>query len=850
MLIHGYIWGNMLSGLANYTKIPKPELTRVDSYVEFLLNQEVLNVLHNIDLHLDNILNYVDPAYHKDVREALIHLSKNIDKTVKLFNKLPEDVRLLLEADILNIRELTYGDILEYIVKYVPLYGEYEDIKTGTIYNVALYPAKSEMDSVEPRGSDIVINILNVLDLLIRRFVKFDVKERIVWINDVRYNVPLTGFIDILRRHNLADQERKNIFIELARVLEPSLCRFGTINISKKGIIVKLEDIAREMREKQGVNIDKLSIRIEPIRKSQMLIMVHPVIHLKIGGKIIKINSHEAFTEGLGKVCKFEKCNLIIPRYTFSTNQVSEIPELVEKEVAISIEIARITHKVLNTFASTSKKYGYKLIDYSYMHLTFEKSIKGDNVKRTITLLFPEQNIPTISYRVEINTAHLRDGGALLYRRLETELKDCDISRYEGTIIIEKEMYYVPNINLDDLFNTFEEIYYKAKDIEDKTYSNKPNIMEYPPEVLAVIHLINIFGVPISLGMTTGEVLYNVVGKINLDELRKIPSPIPIPYDQIIWDSVKYKTLYEALKSGYLRLGEGETVFINNRRLLDVVSRYVKSLAPSEIREIERHIAKHIFNSIKNISEKQKRSVTEVLVELNLADEKIILPYIEYFKPEDFIVKIDGIPFLYKLSKEAQIKYINSLLEEPLYYLIEIYSNDVFRNLFSDYIDVIERNILSRGEPNIATRIVSTKYRDKIGLPDNVRVIVNENFCIIPFDRYMVQVLEIGGNTNKFIIYDKEQKGFIIEGKTLTDAIKRYVSKQYKLKQLYEEIRELIDKQERYDLREYNPGSDYTYYFVFDTKTKSVLPIDEKTLKLIRDEIIRLKFKKPEYDSS
>jgi len=167
--------------------------------------------------------------------------------------------------------------------------------------------------------------------------------------------------------------------------------------------------------------------------------------------------------------------------------------------------------------------------------------------------------------------------------------------------------------------------------------------------------------------------------------------------------------------------------------------------------------------------------------------------------------------------------------------------------VFSEYIDDIEKELLNRKIPSITTRIAITKYRKQIGLPDNVHVIVNKNFCIIPFDRYMVQVLELEEADNKFIIYDEERIGFIIEGKTLTDAIKRYVSKRYKLKQLYEEIGEFIDKQERYDLREYNPGSDYTYYFVYDTETESVLPIDEKTVKLIKDEVYRLKFKKPEY---
>jgi len=830
------VWGHVLSALSRYTKVQPPTSYSVKEYMDFLLNEKVFNVLQNIDKHIEKILKHVSyENYRNDVKEVLLFLSRNIDKTREFIESPREDVKEILRGYVLRTKVLTTDEYFKYIVKYVPLFGEYRTDNSYLGYGVVMYPDEKELNSIEYDSAKGYYSVDDALNYILKRHVSIDVKNRILRIAGTEYMIPLDGLIYISNNLELSDKERNEIFKEFVNTVKPALARFGSVSDGDSTIWVDLSSIAEEAYRKYNLEITRFEAKIDFPNKDDKKFGVTLNLRIKITNELFGFSSVDLplFSKS---ICKIKNCEHPIDDYTFfKTTSISRIPYIIENGAESMIEAARIIKEMVEPLVIAAKKYGYDL-EYDIMQgqVIVKKPDLKNNIYSYVGIEFKRDGV-YVFLDVEVLTGELHDKATLLSHRLETDFHDFSFYKYEGVVQLRKSFKYSDNINYDEILRMAEDTYSKVKDVlKDlkKSYSYEEE--DYPPELHVALYITK--ETPTYLETTPFYVIarsiisdtkkyHEVIGSIlNEKDINKLPSN---------------EVIYRLVEKEYVKLGEDMKVYINNIRYTDLVKKYSKLLTQEEVDLMEKEVASHIFFSIYYMADKLGKSLVEILAKLNLIDEKIIRPFIKWFSIEEMATKINGTPLWNHLSRETKKQYLDSITD--IRYIATIYFDEDLRKVFSDSIDYIESKLLNSKDPNIVTEIVTKMYPDKIEVPENAKIISKDDLYIIELEPYGVQVLEIGNNKNKFIVYDEFNQGFIIEARTVKEAIDEFSSNYTRLKNIANIMRNIIDKQERFELRSSTLPFGIVYHYVYDTKTNSILPINEKTLKMIKNEIERRK---------
>jgi len=823
-------WREMLSALASYTRLLDPSEYSVESYVDFLLNERVLNVLHNIDAHIEGILKYVRDEYKDMVGKTLLHLSRNIDKLTGLFNNPPKDIRRILLNHIFY-SYINYNEDYKHIVKYIPLYGKYETSSGNKIYGVLVYPdenmvkqIKYVIDEDEDESS-----LYESIKYLVGKLVKFDVENRSIKIGSEEYAVPLNGFVSLIANYKLTQSEHKRVINEIVNELKPELSRFGNIMVEESKITINLDNVAKEINEKHGLNIGGFTAKIKLSPGDNIRVTFDA--YLEVKGYRIYI-PHTLIEE----YCKKGYCdNEYSGGSIFETDNIYMIPRIILKAAEYIVNTSKAIRELCEQFIEVGEKYGY--IIFTNMTGTEIEASKSEikNIEKQVFLDLKDRDL-TVSVEVKSPSEKAR---IPLYYRIQRELLRYEIHSESNYILLGSWFKYRDRGDIENAFKTSEEIGDKVKSIYNKI--NVKEDIEYPTEFYVALYLLHKANVEINK-VSVSQIVVPYMNDIR-EKIKELTSSVPDDTDKIL-PKTSYNTIYKLLKLGYIKLGENRTVYINNKRYTDILKEYIDYLTPEEIEEIEKEVVFPIFFAVKIVSEMSDKSVIETLKELNQVDEKIVAPFIKYIRARDLATPVDNTPYWYKLSKDTQKKYIDELLDNYKE-LEEIYFDEKLRSIFSDYLNIIEETLFKTNRANTMTRIAVEKYTNQLNIPENARIIKTKRSFMVKIGEYLIQVLDINKEKSRFIIYHpKDKEGFIIEAPTVTEAIEDFKIKYSRIKHSLNALYKILHRQDRYELKTRTQVGDeelYTFYYIYDKETDTILPINEETEELVRKEAIKEK---------
>jgi len=825
-------WKEMLSALASYTRLPDPTMYSIESYVEsyvdFLLNEKVLNVLHNIDAHIDEILKHVRSGRINMIKKALLHLSRNIDKLTGLFNNPPEDIRRIL-LNYIFYSYINYNEDYKHIVKYIPLYGKYETHSGNKIYGALIYPDVKTVERFKYVIDEDENTHYESIKYLVEKLVKFDVENRSVKIGSEEYAVPLNGFVSFISSYKLSQSEQVKIINEIANELKPELSRFGNIMVKDSKIMVNLDNVVKEINEKHGLNISDFTAKIEISPGDNIRVTFDA--YLEVKGYRVHI-PHRLIEEYCGKgYCDHEYSGISF----FETDNIYRIPRIILKTAEYIVNTSKAIRELCEQFIEVGEKHGYIIFtNITGTKISASKS-ENKNIEKEVTLDLKDRDL-TISVMVKSPS---EKATLPLYYRIQKDLRQYDIQKDSEHILLSSWLKYRDITDIENAFKTSEEIGDKVKSIYEKV--NVKEDIEYPTEFYVALYLLNESRVEMN-NMPLYQIAepYMKEVKEKIEELTSTVPDVPVMF----LARTSYNTIYKLFKLGYIKLGENGTVYINNKRYSDIIKEHIKYLTPEEIDKIEKKVAFTIFFTVKIVSEATDKSVIETLKEMNQADEKIVAPFIKYIHARDLATLVDNTPYWYKLSKDTQKKYIDELLDN-YEELEEIYFDEKLRSTFSDYLNIIEENLFKTNRANTMTRIATEKYMNQLTIPENARIIKTKRSYMLKIGEYLVQVLDINKEKSRFIIYHpRDKEGFIIEAPTVTEAIEDFKIKYSRIKYSLNALYRILYKQNRYELKTTTQVGDeelYTFYYIYDKKTGTILPINEETEELVRKEATKEK---------
>jgi len=461
-----YIEGSHYSGLDVNWSLPR-------NYLTFLLNICVLDVLHNIDKHLDGILNYIkNEDDRENVKNVLLYLSKNIDLTAGLFNNPPDEFKRFLETYVLNTGDLSTRDYYRYVAKYIPVYGvSFSPVEE---YNVILYPTEDELNSLQ-----IIKNALDdILEFLVEKFVKIDVARGIVEIIDKKYVVPLDGLVDIASRISMPDDLKREIFTEMVNVLKPELSKFGTVETHGFTLVLKLDNVVKKVKKEYRMEIEDFRLII-PFGKRFGKFFIDGELDVKVGnGKIhVDLDDIPVYSSTL---CRVEKCRYLNSDLSSSTaSQLSDIPQAVENKILTSLEFTSILYRIVKPLIETGRKHGFEFPSPSNMReIEVKKPSKDGKTESIVELNLTIYDRPVILGKVfAFYTSELRDDGYILYYRLKNDLSGYSVLKFEDTVVVERKFEYIPDMNFKTVFEEVEKTHKLVNNLYHKIYgTNKKNI--------------------------------------------------------------------------------------------------------------------------------------------------------------------------------------------------------------------------------------------------------------------------------------------------------------------------------------------------------------------------------------
>jgi len=827
MIIEPDMWYKVRTALQDYLNetfdSTKPEI------LDAILNDRVLDILHNIDKHIDGIAEKTYKSYRSSVKKILRYIAENIDKTVELVNNPPDWAK----KEIVNYFVYRIiGFYPDHTIDYLKLkdFMKYLPIITHVTYNnesdryAVIYPSDEELNNIELEY-ETLRDIEDAIEYVISRKLEINIRNRKVKLYDFEATLPISGIIHIADKLKL--QSDNLYFEEVKRYLSESLNGAEIKAVNENVITLDLKSMIEEIRNKYKIDIEELyaDVNIGYFRPSGS-VEFHGVV--KIDDKSYKFR-----VKGID-VGKFE--------YTFNLRSSVE-------RVFNFTDIFKL-HTIFGNYVEKLAEF-LKLVEQQY------SLFKSSAVKHGFTVYIPNDNLTQIkAYKRGkyteteiIYPISLTDDPILYNDNIEIECKvkvelGKKLDSYQVSIISEKigktvertktgivVKHYIglhKDIDYDETFDATDTLISRVEGLYERELKNMKRVL--PTEETYIALFLASYRFP-------NLVHYNK-DKIE-SKIREIAKKYNIQTNvdrSVLYSSIGYN-LYE---KDYISIDNNLNLYINGKRFRDLISPFVRE--GSDV--IERWIVIDILRVYITANELTKgKSLIEALYEKGITSDDtishILFDVSEKLDPVSFTKPYNGRPVWSYLGEKSKRAYID---RTSIRNLVKIYTTPELREVFSDFIDKIEEQLLLLGIPSIATKIAVEKYRDKLNIPKDAEIVNQGEFYGIKIGNYTVQVFKISKYESMFIVYNQKKEGFLLSAKTIDEAIETYIAKYERLRKMIRTIEELSESTEPKKLgvtlvKESIEG--YTYYYIKEYFGKS--PINEDTLAELKNAILRSK---------
>jgi len=851
MIIEYDLWQKTVKAMSDYLGT---SLDVTFKALPIILNERVLEVFRNIDKHIDGILKYVDPNDRTAVSRVLYHIARNIDKTLEFINNPPDWAREILISYFLSrtsaIDHNYFVDDprLKKFMIYVP--GTVCAVYNGIVSTyIVLYPSQKNVSKLKPAYS-LWETYSDSLYYILSRNIIVDVENRKVKLYGFELELPLSGIVKIIREFGLPI----DIHTEVIKSIADSFAGYSVENHIDY-IVVNLKPMIIELKNKYNIDLNELYARIyvdyNTFLKSSTLtgsVVFYGSMRMDDGEyKFIISGQHIAKYEYVhGIRSKIENIFKIHDVIGFNHDSL-------RKHIEKLSEFLKSIKEQYDQFKTIVVKHGYtpsistdennSLGQYysEYLYFTAQKQSKQARTRISYMIVSPaisgyDANL-RIKYEIELDKTvpdlpdpalrytikRLREKtGRMKYINIDTDNLEYKTREYftgESYILIDGNITISKDFNLDEFLNEIDRVMTAFNELyEEGIKTGKIN------EILSDIYLASYL-----TSKYIGYVRYDE--KYLEDKVYILAKKLNIPIKSL--RTLHIDASIELLKTGYIKIDNNLHIYINNKRITDLFPIFAL-FKPKTYEEHEKTLALELIQQYILSSNLENKPITEILSEIGITSEdattEIIRKIASSPRALETITKtVNGKPQWSYLSNKAKEVFIENIVEE---YLAKIYYNPQLRNTFSDHLNKIEAELLTRGNPSTVTRIAIEKYREQLGIPEDAEIINTDKFYGVKIGNHIIQLHSIDKNKPTFIVFDHDKKGFLIPAKTVEEAIETFEYKK-------ERLRKILKTLERNKTNIYTKHEEGEYKYYCIVKNKKEHPIDENTIAEIKKQELK-----------
>jgi len=842
MIVEPIVWYDICGALIRYTN-------KTGSMIDVLTSKEVLDILHNIDEHLDKI-----QLYYPNEDKVLRHISKNIGKTVKFMANPPMWFRrylfnyLLYKIGAYKEMPIMAKDELVEFVKVFPVEALIEE-RGNRVYYYLVYPNDEEIEKmVELSSYEFDKLMLSIL----RRYLTIDYKKRSIGIsNYANIILPSSQFLSALTALGMRND---NVVNNIISNITTELLKYGTVSVSNDlpkaiNISVELMNIGKEIEEK----VRKYNIEIEKLR---MFININGEtwsITTSIDGDLKSKDTNDIFdislsSDDIFKIykskCKTEMCST--PNLPLKLDNMDDFYENLPTYMKIIGETLDFIVKGIVSYHETGTKYGYSLQSIS--------KLKKTDKYATINIIFSlydtenKTNHPYSEYTIEIH------GEPYVIKYLRMKLPTVLNSNEK---ITEVKRYYVKingYVNFDDglqfspVFERIESLVSIINSFANEVIKSQ-STTERPIEAYVALLLASELG-GVSINTITNESetsIYNLIADhfgIKRDNDMKIYNSLLIPL----------------FKQKHITIDEHLNIYINGKSFVELLVSNFPTISKQEAVNIQENIIKNIIQNCYYDIVPKDTLLVQKLADIGILNESILVKAMKMItlEPDNFTINVDGKPLWDTLSENAKNYYI---LNTTPSVLMDVFKDPALMKIFSDKLDMIETRILKSEDPDVISQYlaITEKYSNIIGnnveilvssysgLEDGTNALLTKRKIFSTFFRpknetnILVQVAKIGVDRHRFVIIDTSRGyGFLIEARNLDEGIRIFKAHFDYIDKSLTKAEKLCDK---YNIEEIKIKKDLTSKYMYkyiEIKRENgieVLPANINVLRLVNEYI-------------
>jgi len=837
MIVEPIVWYDIYGALIRYTN-------KTGSMIDVLTSKEVLDILHNIDEHLDKI-----QIYSPNEDKVLRHISKNIGKTVKFMANPPMWFRrylfnyLLYKIGAYKEMPIMAKDELVEFVKVFPVEALIEE-RGNRVYYYLVYPNDEEIEKMIELDT---YEFDKLMFSILHRYLTIDYKKRSIGIsNYANIILPSSQFLSALtalgmRNDNVVNNVISNITAELSK--------YGTVSVSNDlpkaiNISVELGNIDKEIMRKYNIEVEKLRMLININGETGSIATgIYGNLKSKDMNDIFDISlmSDDIFKIYKSK-CKTEMCST--PNLPLKLDNIDDFYENLPTYMKMIGETIDFIAKSIVSYHETGTKYGYSSQSISEL----KKTDKYTSINIIFSLYDAENktNHPYSKYTIEIH------GEPYVIKYLRMKLPTVLNSNEKITEVKRDYVKINGYVNFDDA-PQFSPVFERIENLVSTINSFANEVIntatERPIEVYIALLLASELG-GVSINTITNEsktTIYNLIAEhFGIKRVNDI--------------DIHNTLLMPILKQKYITIDEQLNIYINGKSFVELLTNNFPTITQQEAISIQDNIIRTIIERCFHDTIYKETLLVQKLADIGILNESILVKTIKMFslKPDNFAINIDGKPLWNTLSDNVKNYYI---LNTAPSILMDVFKDPTLMKIFSDKLDMIETQILKSEDPDVISQYVAItkKYSNMIG--NNVEIVVSSysgledgiNALLIKgklprtffrpkYDtNILVQVAKIGVDRHRFIIIDTRQKyGFLIEARNLDDGVHIFKTHFHYIDKSLTNAEKLCNK---YNIEEINIKEKYAQpyvykYIVINRKNGvEVLPANINVLRLVNEYI-------------
>jgi len=866
MKVSPMIWGAVINALMLYTD------THGRTDVEVLTSEKVVDVLHNIDEHINNILETgkISRSKRSEVKKVLQYLSSNIDRTVSFVNNPPDWLKKFFVQDLLHrvgvvevepdIRELGRDKIIE-LVKVLPvevvIKNENKEVVDGYYL---IYPDDEELKNI----SNISFNELReTLRGIYSRSLVIDRENKSIRLfGDTIFFSP-DGFLTAISSLGLIDLK---LIEEVVSNITSELSKYGKVTIDselahKSKIKVELTSLAEEIGKKHGVAFKYLTMIIEFDNRTKNG-EVRFSGQYRIGDDSFGffLEEDELKRAYIAK-CKVESCT--VPEIKLKFNNLDELAENIRTYIDLARDAVDFIIRTTKLYYESAQKHGFIVSHAITDSVRTEKNGKHAYSGVEFSPYHFNVTVHGLDVKYEISVRSKPHIIKHLKQALPSILNDNEETKppsfYDDRIEIIGNVKLGKDLNFDSVFERVNTLLSTIDDIIGRATAvqSEKDSMKLPKEAYMALYLASKISTRhIDVKTVTGKPevsIYSVVQSIGRKHGIEVnPTVLRDKFNALV------VLIDPLIKNKYITIDEHLKLYINGKSFTELLTTYFPAITRNEAIEIENTVIEEILRFYDSQRYNEGKLLTQKLLELGILNEnvirKIITSITTLLEPENFSIEVNGKPLWHQISEETKQIYINGAYS-PI--LLNIFKNPSLKELFSDKINEIENKILKDEIPSAITELVvlDKKYShlldpdvELIGLKYNGQEVspeevLKKNSPCTPFLRpkyakhILVQIMHIGKDKHDFIVISTRTKdGFLIRARNVREAIEIFEREYDRLHYVLKKVNEASIMKRNIEVITTVASNDYVYRYIRkQTLNKTeIIPVNDNVLDIIK----------------